>query len=196
VDSRHTDHGIMNCMHNGYPGVVNWGPHTLALYPPLAASPMGSLVGRRSPPHLLYKSPLGGEFDTSGLRKFLRRAPLSSPPHTPLLSSLSLCLLYGSPKGYIGARATPSLHNEVLREFRIGSKAIYFHNLGLIRDPEGVNIRHMCTSTTRCCMRGTDSLHQCRGVKIFTTLRSATSSSSSMLVREHNLRVRSTTVRL
>jgi hypothetical protein len=184
----------MNCMHNGYPGVVSRGPHTPALYPPLAAGPMGSLVGRRSPPHLLYKSPLGGEFDTSGLRKFLRRAPLSSPPHTPLLSSLSLS--YGSPKGCIGARATPSLHDEVLREFRIGSKAIYFHNLGWIQDPEGVNIRHMCMSTTRCCTHDTDSLHQCRGVKIFTTLRSATSSSSSMLVQERNLLVRSTTVHL
>jgi hypothetical protein len=27
VDSRHTDHGIVNCMHIGYSGWVIWGPH-------------------------------------------------------------------------------------------------------------------------------------------------------------------------
>jgi hypothetical protein len=28
VDSRHTDHGIVNCMHIGYSGWVIRGPHT------------------------------------------------------------------------------------------------------------------------------------------------------------------------
>jgi hypothetical protein len=35
----------------------------------------------------------------------------------------------------------------VLWEFRIGSKPIYFRNLGWIRDPEGVIVHHLCTST-------------------------------------------------
>jgi hypothetical protein len=48
----------------------------------------------------------------------------------------------------------------VLREFRIGSKPIYFRNLNWIRDPEGVIVHHMCTSTTRCCTCGTKSLRR------------------------------------
>jgi hypothetical protein len=39
----------------------------------------------------------------------------------------------GSPKGCAGARATPSLHDKVLQEFWIGSKMIYFRNLGWTR---------------------------------------------------------------
>jgi hypothetical protein len=55
----------------------------------------------------------------------LKSSPLLSPScATPLPPSLSLSC--GSPKGYVGARATPSLHDEVLREFWIGSKPIYF----------------------------------------------------------------------
>jgi hypothetical protein len=32
VDPGHTDHGIVNCMHIGYPGVVNRGPHISSTY--------------------------------------------------------------------------------------------------------------------------------------------------------------------
>jgi hypothetical protein len=39
------------------------------------------LVWGKLSPFPLYKEPLGGEFDTSGLREFLGRALLSSPPH-------------------------------------------------------------------------------------------------------------------
>jgi hypothetical protein len=73
-------------------------------------------------------------------------------------------------------------------------------------DPEGFMVRRMCASTMGYCTCGTMSVHRCCHtgvmalwrcyVKIFTTLRSATSSSSSMLVRERNPRVRSTRVRI
>jgi hypothetical protein len=104
------------------------------------------------------------------------------------------------PKGCVGVRSIPSLHTEVLGEFRIGSKPIYFGNLGWIRDSEGVIVHRMCTSTTRCCTCGTKLLrrcltHWCRGIEIFTTLRSATSYSSSMPMRGCNPRVRSTRIR-
>jgi hypothetical protein len=49
----------------------------------------------------------------------------------------------------------------VLREFQIGSKPIYFCNLGWIRDPEGVIVHRMRMSTTRCCTCGTKSLRRC-----------------------------------
>jgi hypothetical protein len=73
-------------------------------------------------------------------------------------SPLSLSLSCGSPKGCIGARSTPSLHDEVLEEFRIGSKPIYFRNLGWIRDPEGVIVHRIGTSTMRYCTYDTKSL--------------------------------------
>jgi hypothetical protein len=44
-------------------------------------------------------------------------------------------------------------------------------------------------------MCGLESLHQIRCIRIFTTLRSATSASSSTLVRERNPHVRPTRVR-
>jgi hypothetical protein len=75
--------------------------------------------------------------------------------------SFSLSLLCGSPKGCIGARVTPPLYDEVLWEFWIGSKPIYFPNLSWIQDPEGVIVHHTCTSTMRCCTCGTKSLHRC-----------------------------------
>jgi hypothetical protein len=43
---------------------------------------------------------------------------LSSPPHVPPLSFISLPLLW-LPKGCIGVRSTPPLHAIVLREFQI-----------------------------------------------------------------------------
>jgi hypothetical protein len=65
-----------------------------------------------------------------------------------------------SPKGCVGARVTPSLQAEVMPEFWIGSKPIYFRNLDWIRDPEGVIVHYMYTSTTRCYTCGTRSLRQ------------------------------------
>jgi hypothetical protein len=70
------------------------------------------------------------------LRELLGGALLSYLPHAPPLSSLSLSLSCGSPKGFIVARETPPLHDEVLWEFWIRSKSIYFHNLGWIHDPK------------------------------------------------------------
>jgi hypothetical protein len=91
------------------------------------------IIWKRITPSSHYINPLpphGGELDTGGLRELLGRALLSSPSCvTPLPLSLSC----GSPKGCVGARVTPSLHDEVLWEFWIGSKPIYFHNLGWIQ---------------------------------------------------------------
>jgi hypothetical protein len=132
-----------------------------ALAPPLDVGPRGSLVGDKLSPVPLYTGPLGGELDMGGLRELLGRALLSSPPHAPPTSPLSLSLSCGSSKGCVEARATPPLHDKVQREFRIGSKPIYFRNLDWIRDPEGVIVHHMCTSTTRCCTCNTKLLHRC-----------------------------------
>jgi hypothetical protein len=49
----------------------------------------------------------------------------------------------------------------VLWEFRIGSKPFYFCNLGWIRDPKGVIVHRMCTSTMRRYSCGTKSLLRC-----------------------------------
>jgi hypothetical protein len=71
--------------------------------------------------------------------------------------------------------------------------------------PKGVIVHGTCMSTTRCCTCCTMSLCRCCrtsimapwccGVQIFTTLRSATSSSSSTPVRRRNPRDRSMRVR-
>jgi hypothetical protein len=149
-------------------------------------------VGGKLSPSPLYKEPLGGEFDTSGLREFLGRALLSSSCAFPLPS-----LPCGSPKGCVGLRSSPSLHATVLREFRIRSKTDLLPQSRLDRrDRKKVIVHHMCTSTRRCCTCGAGLLSQwCRGVEIFTTLRSAMSASSSTPVWRRNPRVRSTRVR-
>jgi hypothetical protein len=78
----------------------------------------------------------------------------------------------------------------VLRSFRIPSKAVYFRNLGWIKDSEGHRDRHTCASTRRC--------RSCSARVVAprspSTLRSAISSSSSTLVWEHNPCVQSTRV--
>jgi hypothetical protein len=63
--------------------------------------------------------------------------------------------------------------------------ATYFRNLGWIGDSGSHHDRHTCVSMRRC---------RSLCFKIFATLRSATSSSWSTLVRERNPRVRSTRV--
>jgi hypothetical protein len=139
--------------------------------------------------------------DTSGLREFLRRALLSTPHNVPPLS-LSLSISCGSPKGCVGARATPLLHDKVLQEFQIGSKPIYFHNLGWIRIRKeswcAVRVRVLrggaCAALCRCTDAVALALWRC-GIEIFTTLRSATLASSSTHVRGHNPRDRFTRVR-
>jgi hypothetical protein len=129
----------------------------LALAPSLATGHRGSLVGVRSPPSPYIKAPLEESLTQVDWGAPWKISPLLAPScATPLLS-----LSCGSPKGCVGVRETPPLHDEVLREFRIGSKLIYFHNLGWIRDPEGVIVHRMCTSTTRCCMCGTQLLYRC-----------------------------------
>jgi hypothetical protein len=88
-------------------------------------------------------------------------SPLALMRHpSPLSVPLSLSLVW-LPKGYVVLRATPPLHDEVLQEFWIGAKPIYFRNLGWIRDPEGVIMHITCTSTMRCYTCGTKSLRQC-----------------------------------
>jgi hypothetical protein len=54
--------------------------------------------------------------------------------------------------------ATPSLHDKVLQEFWIGSKLIYFRNLGWIRDPEGVIMHRVLCGVARA------TLSHCAGV--------------------------------
>jgi hypothetical protein len=84
--------------------------------------------GKAYPSSPYIRSPLAGEFDTSGLRDVLEE--LSSPPHAPPLSHLSLMWL---PKGYVGTRSAPLLHTVVLRDPGSDQKPIYFRNLGWIR---------------------------------------------------------------
>jgi hypothetical protein len=82
-------------------------------------------------PSLLYK---GGPRRrsmhniSSSLRSFL--SLLARHP-TPPLSHLPLAW---PPKGLCRSETTPPLHAVVLRSFRISSKAVYFRNLGWIRD--------------------------------------------------------------
>jgi hypothetical protein len=89
--------------------------------PPLGRHPLdalgcgGGVSSKLAFPPSYIRRPLGGEFDTSGLREFLGRALLPSPPHPPSLSPLSLS--WGFPKGCVGGRSTPPLHAIVLREF-------------------------------------------------------------------------------
>jgi hypothetical protein len=47
VDSRHTDHGIVSCMHNGNPGVVNRGPHSSIIRTPHTCVWQTVVVSRR-----------------------------------------------------------------------------------------------------------------------------------------------------
>jgi hypothetical protein len=133
---------------------------------PLPFSPILLVEGRMPPLSTYIKGPLGGEFDTSGLREFIRRAFLSSPHHAPSLSYLSLSR--GSPKGCVGARATPPLHDEVLQKFRIGSKPIYFRNLGWIR----IQKESLCAIRVRV-LRGTAraALRCCASVVALVSLR-------------------------
>jgi hypothetical protein len=72
----------------------------------------------------------------------------------------------------------------MLQSFQILSEAIYFLNLGWIRDSGGHLDHRTCVSMRRCC----HLWHLSRCAMFFTTLRSAT---LSTLVRERNPRVRS-----
>jgi hypothetical protein len=148
----------------GWPAKAALGqgaPCPLPLVPPCLWKGKGATLP-------LYKGTLGGELDTSGLRKFLGKALLSSSCDSSLpLTRLSLSR--GSPKGCVGVRSTPPLHVVVLQEFRIRSKPIYFRNLGWVRDPEGVIVHRMCASTTRCCTCGTKSLRRCCRTSVVTS---------------------------
>jgi hypothetical protein len=115
---------------------------------------------------------------SSLLPPLVRRSP---PPLS--LSSLSC----GSPKGCEGVESSPPLHAIVLQCFWIRSDAIYLYNLGWIGNSGGRLDHHTCVSTRRCC----PLWHRSRCAEFFTTLRSATSATSSMLVRECNSRARS-----
>jgi hypothetical protein len=136
--------------------------------------------------------------------KWIKGVPhKSSPLHSPPCASpLPLSISCGSPKGCVGARATPLLYDKVLQEFWIGSKPIYFRNLGgiWIRKESwcAVHVRVLrggaCAALCRCTAAVALAPWRC-GVEIFTTLRSATSASSSTHVRRCNPRDRFTRVR-
>jgi hypothetical protein len=110
----------------------------------------------------LYKGTPRGEFDTSGLREFLRRDLLSFPHHAPPLSLLPLSLMWileglrrsedDSTATRLSAAGIPDrIQTDLLPQSRLDPDP----------DLEGVIMHRTCTSTTRCCTRGTMSLRRC-----------------------------------
>jgi hypothetical protein len=108
-------------------------------------SPTLLVEGRMPPPSPYIKGPLE-----------------ESPCACPLLSSLSLSLVCVALRmGCVGARATPTLHDEVLQKFWIGSKPIYFRNLGWIR----IRKESSCTVGVRVLQGAAHAaLSRCAGV--------------------------------
>jgi hypothetical protein len=88
--------------------------------------------------------------------------------------------LVWNPKGLHRIEITPPLHAVVLQSFRIPSNVVYFRNLGWIRDSGGHLDHRMCASTWRSYTCDTGVF----APSSTTTLRSATSASSTSLVRE------------
>jgi hypothetical protein len=125
----------------------------------------------------------------------------SSPPQPPPTTSQCASCTPGHrpppsltpawpPEGLRRRRESPSLHAVVLWSFRIPIQSRLFPHLGWKRGFRSHRGRRTCASTQRC--RSCDT-----GVvapRSSSTLRLATSSSSSTLVREHNPRVLSNEV--
>jgi hypothetical protein len=100
----------------------------------------------------------------------------------------------GSTKSCIGVRTSRPLHVVALQKFRIQSKPIYFRNLSWIRDCNHRQSPYVCEYSEVLSFVAPKSLHQSHYIRIFMTLRSAMSASSSTLVQERNPRVQSTRV--
>jgi hypothetical protein len=185
-------------MRLGTLGLGFWGVLGLAAGPstPLAAAPLCLGGGVSLPLSAYIKTPLRGELDTSGLRELLGRALLSSYPHAPPLFPLSPVWLPEGLRRSEGDFTTAQrsvagildrIQTDLLPQSRLDPRSGRSHRSSYVYEYYKVlGVWHYVVAPVLS--------HWHRGVEIFTTLRSATSSSSSMLVRERNPRVRSTRV--
>jgi hypothetical protein len=126
-------------------------------------------------PSPLYK---GGPRRGRGTHNKGHVPPLLSPWPPP---SPSLPLSPARPpEGLRRIEITPPLHAVVLRSFQILSNTVYFCNLCWIGDSRDLRYHRTCASMQRCCLCGVGVVAPSSS----TTLRSATSGSSTLLVRE------------
>jgi hypothetical protein len=133
------------------------------------------------------------------LRELLARALLSSPPHVPPLSPLSLSLMWLT-KGLRRSEGDSTaacqsaagildlIQTDLLPQSRLDLIQKELSSPYVYEYYEVLHVWHLVIAPVLS--------HWCHGVKIFTTLRSAKSSSSSMLVRERNPHVQSMRVHL
>jgi hypothetical protein len=156
----------------------------------LATGLPGPLVGGVSSPHSLEESWTHVDWESSW-------EELSSPiPRMCLPSPPSLSLSCGSPKGCVWARSNPPLHAVVLGEFRIRSKTDLLLQSRLDRRDRKKSLFTVCVWVLGGATLVAPVLsYWRRGVEIYTTLRSATSASSSTPVQGRNPHDWSTRVR-
>jgi hypothetical protein len=171
----------------GRPGLGLWGPARPQPSPP--SSPPWSLPlwlgGKGAPLHpYIKRGPQERRAQHNSHEPLIPWPPPSTstwPPDT----STSLSLPHGLSKGCVGERSHHLYTPSCCRVFRSLSNTIYFRNLGWIGDYGSHHDHRTCVSTWRCRLCNTRVV----APRSPLTLRSAMSTSSSMLVRERSPRI-------